>query len=220
LEIGPDAKTLSKDKLEDLFLESGGASGFRPASLSSVASGGFLSVAMGAVGSQLFNNIGASTQDGEPIPCGVIGGSSKWLGFKVTTDGTLRIDTIGSSIDTVLAVYYGSSLIDLHYVTCDNNGAPDGIRSVVLFPALEGTNYFVAVDGVGGAQGTNITLNWKFGMVPLVTAISANQSIHLGGSSTLFVVAVSPTPDSSYVWRLNGAVIANATGPNLALNSV
>ena len=47
----------------------------------------------------------------------------------------------------------------------DNNGAPDGIRSLVKFNAQKGVNYSVAVDGVKGAQG-KIKLNWQLGVAP------------------------------------------------------
>src|SRR4051794_3891194 len=79
--------------------------------------------------SQLLNNFGPSTGAGEPIPCGVISGTSKWLGFRTVTNAALRIDTVGSRIDTVLALYTGSNLLNLTYLACDDNSAPDGLRS-------------------------------------------------------------------------------------------
>jgi hypothetical protein len=142
------------------------------------------------------------------------------MGFRLTTNGILGINTIGSSIDTVLAVYTGSNMLDLHYVTCDNNSAPDGIRSVVRFDAFKGSNYFVAIDGVGGVQGTNITLNWKFGLPPAPLSLSSNQTIHLGASTSLQIALNSLTPDAVCVWRQDNRVIDGFDGPILSLNNV
>ncbi len=90
---------------------------------------------------------------------GQAAGSSRWFTLKPEEDGQMVLDTIGSSIDTVLAVYEGSGLANLRLVKSDDNGAPDGIRSRLSFTATTGTEYQVVVDGVAGQQGT-INLNW------------------------------------------------------------
>ena len=72
-------------------------------------------------------------------------------------------------MDTVLAVYIGTNYLNLQFVTCDNNSAPDGLRSVVRFPATAGVEYKVAVDTVGGVSGT-IQVNWGIGSAPTMTS--------------------------------------------------
>jgi hypothetical protein len=209
--------------LEDLLL-GGGAfslSFVKRALPSAAASGGFIPVNAGMIGSQLFDNVGSATQQGEPIPCGVIGGSSKWMGFLVGTNAVMMLDTVGSSFDTVLAVYVGSSFASLSYVACDNNSAPDGIRSNVRFPTLAGTGYLVAVDGVNGAQG-NVSLNWRLSGPPVGFSNSSNRTLHLGDSAVLAVNLNNPTADTLYLWRLNGSAISvTGTGelllPNMQL---
>jgi len=181
---------------------------------------GFIPVSMGVIDSQVLDNTGATTQDGEPAPCGVIGGSSVWFGLQPAADGVMQIDTIGSSYDTVLAVYTGTnSIFTLKTVACDNNGAPDSIRSLVRFAARAGTNYAVAVDGVNGAQG-QINLNWKLGLPPVTHYVFSNQTVLLGGSTVLIVSASSPTPDVSYQWLLNNTRLAGATNASLLLNNL
>src|SRR4030095_10895751 len=62
----------------------------------------FAPVSLGDSVSVSFNDVGGS---GESNACGAVGPSSKWLGLVPTTDGVLVIDTLGSSIDTALAVF-------------------------------------------------------------------------------------------------------------------
>ena len=190
LEIGPAPKVVSQDKLEDLYLPPGG-SGFAAAgkSKSSLTTGtsSFVPVTAGTLNSQVLNNRGATTSPGEPNHCGVIGGASKWFGMTPTANATFIIDTLGSSIDTVLAVYTndaGNLLSPLMFVACDNNGAPDGIRSLVRFPAQGGRDYLVAVDGVNGAQGV-INLNWRLGSAPNLSHSPGHPLARLGSSFML-----------------------------------
>ena len=153
LEIGPTANAHSFDKLEDL-LQATGVSGM--VSLSRIRpmnASGFPSVSAGTTGSQLINNFNSTTEQGEPIHSDVIGGSSRWYLLTAGDDGTMVVDTLGSDIATVLAVYTGCDIFSLQLVANDRNSAPDGVRSLVKFNATSGTNYLVAVDGVNNAQG-------------------------------------------------------------------
>src|SRR5437870_2093012 len=56
-----------------------------------------------------FSTAGATTEPGEPSPCGTIG-TTVWYSFTPTQNGTIGADTFGSDYDTVLAVYTGNSL--------------------------------------------------------------------------------------------------------------
>src|SRR5207244_1482650 len=99
------------------------------------------------------------------------------------------------------------------------NGAPDGVRSLVRFAAWAGTNYAVAVDGVNAAQGL-IDLNWKLGLPPVTSYVYSNQTIPKGGSTLLSVSAISPTPDLTYQWLLDGKRITGATNATLTLTNL
>jgi hypothetical protein len=74
----------------------------------------------------------------------------------------------------------GSDYFSLVLIASDDNGAPDGVRSLVKFPALAGTNYLVAVDGKNGAQGNN-NLNWRMGVPP--NAVGPAQNPILAGEA-------------------------------------
>lgn len=123
----------------------------------------------GASGTVFGDNTAAGKEEGEPEHAGNAGGRSVWYRWTAPEDGAVTIDTVGSDFDTLLAVYRGSSLSELQLVA--QNDDADGRQSRVCFPAGEGDEYRIAVDGYAGASGT-IVLNWEVrkGMAALVQA--------------------------------------------------
>ena len=117
-----------------------------------------VTVIRGYSGSQIFNTTFAVTDSTEPPHCGVVSGASYWLAYTPPTNGTITLDTIGSTYDTVMEAYtYNvtptnySNLISL---ACDNDGvAPQGAARVSI-PVIKGRQYVVVVAGVNGARGT------------------------------------------------------------------
>jgi hypothetical protein len=201
LEIGSDSP--SSDKLPHALL----------------ATIGFPSVSVGSIGLQLINNFNSTTEQGEPTHSDAVGGSSRWYLLTALDDATFLIDTIGSDIDTLLSVYTGTNIFLLTPVTSDNNGAPDGIRSVVRFPAVKYTTYLIRVDGVNNAQG-RININWTLGIPPPTAGPPMNQILVPGGSLLLQVVATNAVPSPSYQWVRNGNKISGATNSTLSLANV
>ena len=120
-------------------------------------------------------------------------------------------------IDTVLAVYTGSDLLNLTLEASDDNGAPDGLRSWVKFPVTRG-DYLVAVDGVNGASG-DIKLNWKLGLVPVITLEPASQSVG-PGQSVEFRGWRRGFRRRAYQWRFQGVPLPGATNATLRINPV
>jgi hypothetical protein len=204
VELG-DAALTTDDKFEDARLNRIVVSGASAKA----------SLTAPSAGTVVTHNYSSKKESGEPNHGGVIGGASRWFVIQPGISGALAIDTIGSDFDTVLAVYTGASLTALTLVAQDNDGAPDGIRSSVLFSAMAGVDYHVAVDGVDGAQG-NITLNYLFGAPPQIVEGPVGKSVIAGSDFTLHVVAAA-APDLSYLWRLNGVPIPGATNAELVI---
>jgi photosystem II stability/assembly factor-like uncharacterized protein len=118
----------------------------------------------GETASATGTNVGASKEvsaaPSEPNHAGNDGGASIWYRWKATLNGTVTIDTAGSTLpgggalDTLLAVYVGDSVRHLARVS-SNDDAPGLLTSRLSFTANAGDTYRIAVDGydVGAGAG-------------------------------------------------------------------
>jgi len=98
------------------------------------------------------NNAGATRETGEPRHDGFTGGKSVWWQWTAPASGTVAVNTIGSTFDTVLAVYTGTTLGGLVAIASDDESGGDSMSSLT-FNATSGTTYFIAVDGFLAASG-------------------------------------------------------------------
>lgn len=157
---------------------------------------------------QIFSTVGSTKDDGEPNHCGEPGGASEWFVYQAPDNGTMYVNTEGSTYNTVLAVYTGTGdFSGLTSVGCDNKPGNGGER--VWINATSNTLYYIAVDGVGGASGT-VHLNVNLGTPPSITASPTNKTVGVGSNATFFVTATGTTP-LYYQWKFNNANIAGAT---------
>jgi hypothetical protein len=116
--------------------------------------------ALAAAGGMLSgSSVGATKQVGEPNHAGNPGGKSVWWTWTAPQDGEVSIDTHGSGFDTLLAVYTGTAVDTLTLIAASDNDGSGGNASGVTFTAKAGTEYRIAVDGVGGASG-DMVLRW------------------------------------------------------------
>ena len=230
--------TLAEDKLFDSVDPSsvGGGGGnfagvfsgsfFRPTT-KGVPLGPRIGVVAGYNGSQVFNTTFATTDPAEPPHCGVTGGASYWLQYQPPANGTMTLDTIGSSYDTVMEVYtYNGALLgytNLISVGCDNDSVSLHGPSRVTFQAMKTRPYIVVVDGVNNARGSawlNYVLNTNLpAQPPAATSLVVTQTVFVGANLTL-APSVSGAPPLIYSWKKNGTNIAGVTIPLLQLNNV
>ncbi len=98
----------------------------------------------------------ATNEAGERQPCGNIG---KTVWYRVTpgTNGSLTATTAGSSFDTVMAIYSGTSLSNLTPLQCNDDDGTS-ITSHVTVPVLAGQRYYIQVGGFSGDSGA-VTLH-------------------------------------------------------------
>src|SRR5437016_2866402 len=126
----------------------------------------------GVSGSRSDNNAGATKEPGEPNHAGNAGGKSLWYCWTAPGDAAVTFDTIGSTFDTLLAVYTGDSLTNLSLIASnDDIVAGVNVQSRLVFTPVSGMTYHIAVDGFGGASG-NVILNWSSAQGP--TAVLAD----------------------------------------------
>ena len=72
-------------------------------------------------GSASGNNLGATRETGEPNHAGFVTSSSVWYKWTAPQDGEVQLDNLGSSVDTVLAVYTGTTLNSLSQVAANDD---------------------------------------------------------------------------------------------------
>jgi hypothetical protein len=140
-------------------------------------------------------NVGATKEAGEPLHAGNPGGSSVWFRWTAPVAGPVVFDTLGSTIDTALAVYVGSRVDELTLVLSDDDIDQDGgvYQSRVRFVARAGVEYRIAVDGfsdgAGPAETGSIVLNWtQTSLAP----ITLTAPLVLGGGSFRCTLAGTP----------------------------
>lgn len=92
------------------------------------------------------SNLGATKEAGEPNHDGNPGGKSVWWTWTAPLTGLATIRTVGSSFDTLLAVYTGTAVNNLTLLASDDQGGGNN-TSLLSFQALAGTSYQIAVDG-------------------------------------------------------------------------
>jgi hypothetical protein len=153
-----------------------------------------------SAGSTVFgSNVNATMEVGEPFH----GSASVWWRLTTSKSGFVKIDTAGSSFDTELAVYTGSSVNALTTVAANDDCI--GLQSCVRFFAVAGTTYRTAVTGFAGDTG-NIQLN-----------VSLVRTPHdFNGDSIGDVLWYNTSSGQVVNWLLNGTSIVGGGSPGSA----
>jgi len=98
------------------------------------------------------SNAGASMEVGEPIPnCGGTG-TSVWFRLVPTSSGGLTATTAGSTFDTTLALYSGTSLGTLTQLAC-NDDSMGTQQSQLVVNVSAGSTYYLRLAGYAGEAG-------------------------------------------------------------------
>ena len=102
------------------------------------------------------STVNATKQSGEPSHAGNSGGHSIWYTWVAPASGTATITTAGSSFDTLLAVYTGSSVSALSTKASNDDASRTTLTSKVSVKVTKGTTYRIAIDGYAGASGSTL----------------------------------------------------------------
>jgi uncharacterized delta-60 repeat protein len=161
-------------------------------------------------------NVGATKEPGEPNHAGNPGGKSVWWTWTAPAGGNVLVTTFGSSFDALLAIYTGSSVSNLTLIA-SNDQLGGGHQGALVFSAVSGTAYQIAVDGAFGDSGTvSLTLTQPTA-APIILIEPTNQTVFLGGPASFTVIAGGATP-LYYQWRKGALAIPDATNSVLILN--
>jgi hypothetical protein len=180
------------------------------------------------------NNINATSEPGEPLHAGKPGGSSVWYTWTAPNTGVVSLQTIGSTFDTLLAVYSGMSVTSLVSLASDEDHG-GFYTSALKFDAFNGQQYQFAIDGFGGAQG-DFVFSWQeqdtSHMLPVFLVQPVDQTVIPGGTATFTGVGArvcgngqincnNPSPEQLlYQWLYYGSPIPGATASTLTISNV
>lgn len=145
------------------------------------------------------SNVDGSLDQGEPQVHETY--STIWYSWQAPTSTTVNIFTDGSSFDTVLSVFTGSSITQLVCVA-DNDDEDSSTASLVAFDTVSGTTYYIQVGGYGDATGDvelslicagSCVTNDNFSQARLVSGpsgriygSSVNATVELGEPGTVY----------------------------------
>lgn len=117
-------------------------------------------VISGTSGTVSGTTVNATKEGGEPDHGGNVGAASIWYQWTAPVSGQVSFDTFGSNFDTLLGIYTGASVSSLTTIAEDDDSGPN-LTSRIIFNAVAGTTYFIAIDGFDGDSGS-VTLNWAY----------------------------------------------------------
>jgi len=95
-------------------------------------------------------NVEATKEPGEPAHGFNEGGSSVWFKWTAPMSRLMTFTTNRSStnLDTIIHIYRGTSVNALTSQTFSNNiNSPSNLKDFLRFEAVQGTTYYIAVDG-------------------------------------------------------------------------
>ncbi len=99
-------------------------------------------------------NTGA-TSETEPAFAGQTAGATLWWEWTPTVTSNVRVSTAGSSYDTLLGIFTGTTL-DALTAVASNDDEPGRTTSRLEFTAQAGTAYQIGVGGKGGGNGLTL----------------------------------------------------------------
>jgi hypothetical protein len=166
----------------------------------------------------LANNQFATIETNEPAHDGdKSDAASLWWQWTPPAATNVFIDTIGSKIDNVLAVYTGSTLVSLQPVAATNGSVSQFKPAYVSFNAQAGVTYRIAVASVSSNSLGSLVLHVIPGgqldtIAPVVSVVSplSGQTV-TSHSMVLSGTALDPTPNASGVSQVKVSANSIAT---------
>ena len=142
----------------------------------------------------------ATTETSENVDpdCGDFVGKTVWYRFTPSANMTVRADTAGSSYDTILRAYRGTSITGLTQVGCDDDGvAQGGASAIPSLPLSAGQTYYFQVGG------------WK--KLSTDTAVSGTAVFNLTASAAANDAFAAATAVGALPFSVSGIGTAQAT---------
>lgn len=146
--------------------------------------------------------------------------ASVWLSWTAPLSGVVTFTTAGSSFDTILAAYIINGQGQLQQQASNEDGAPFK-TSIIQLNAVQGTTYWIAIDGYKGATG-NIIISWTAQQMqprlPRITRQPVGFTALAGRSAQFSVEAqAADTGALSYQWFYFNTPLSGQTSSTLNL---
>ena len=185
-----------------------------------VVSPGFVSLQMGRLGRRVLNNSASSTEAAEPLHGETLGGASRLLGLEIKDKGSIALDTHGSKVDTILALYriVGGSWLETELVA-ENDDESDTSTESYLLTEIDSGLYLVVVDGKQGASGT-ININWVFGLPPKFDSAPPRNVELPPWQTALLEVQLEGTPTPEMRWFKDGEILRDQDQAILSISDL
>ena len=129
----------------------------------------------GPTGALAGTTVNATRETNEPTHGGYGGSASIWYFWTAPSNGTFALSTQGSSYDTLLGAYTGTTVGALSTLAA-NDDSGGGLWSAVTVNVTAGTTIKIAIDGYGGLRGSTV-LGWTFTQAAAPTAPDAPTGI-------------------------------------------
>ena len=163
----------------------------------------------------------ATIEQGEPLHADNAGGHSIWYRWRAPANGTLTLNTSGSSFDTLLGLYVGTNVTNLITVASNDDAYQDSGYSQLTQTVQSNQLYSIAIDGYGGLSGS-VTLQYAFvapspGQYYTLTVNASAGGVVSPPSATYpagIQVTLTPTPDPNFEFA---SWEGDVTGPNYPL---
>lgn len=147
-------------------------------------------VASGSISVQ-GRNASATSEASEPTIDGEVVYRSVWWSWTAPFSGPATINTTGSSFDTLLGVFTGTSIATLASIA-ENDDAGNRYTSSVTFSAIGGVPYVLLVGGVNNAAGKiRLAVSVAAGPCAYSLSPSSRSVAYTVGSSTVGVTTTT-----------------------------
>lgn len=159
----------------------------------------------------------ATREIGEPDHAGKPSARTVWYAWTAPQSGRLSLRTLGSTFDTVLAVYTGSAVGALNEIASNDDVDRAYFTSELAFSAVAGTTYRIALGGVGEGGGHHV-LAWEFvPAAPIVPGFVTQPGSQTVRPDERVELTAQVTGAQSFQWYFNGVPLPGANAATLVI---
>jgi len=152
----------------------------------------------GSFSTAAVHNEGATPELGEPRHSGKPAVTSVWYSWKAPFSGIANFQATKSTYDSILAVYTGDRVDALTTVAFNDNVAGSDIQTRMLFSAVAGTTYKIALTGTDSETGFQV-INYQLTKREIIAGSASTPEGKAGSTKILNLPVTLSTPNPTKV---------------------